>query len=68
MEWEFQMFTSTEAYEAWKAGRPIMITPGAARAMCRRHDANLPAFIDEQCNGRPQDSYDAWLVLGWLGY
>ena len=61
-------FTASESYEAWQSGEPITIEPDAAEKLCQEHGADFEDFLTEQHDGQPQNTYDSWLLLGWLGY
>ena len=61
-------FTSEEAYEAHQYGDPIMVDHDAAAKICRDHDADMGDYVTEQENGQVHPTYDAWDILGWLGY
>ncbi len=61
-------FTSEQAYQAWRDHEPILVEHGAAAKICRDHGATIDDYLTEQENGANASHYDAWSILGWLGY
>jgi hypothetical protein len=70
IRWEYRMtrlskFSAEEALEAHEDGEPIMITHMWVERDVRRHGSDLGALYDDLGN---HATYDAWVVLAWLGY
>lgn len=61
-------FSVVEAQQASQNNDPIMMTERATYRLCRQHGMCISNYINEQRNGHPSSTYDAWDVLSWLGY
>ena len=65
-------FTADEAFEASKAGEPIIISIETAARYLRQHGLTEPSDVRDmlfQCElPHTTQEIDAATVLGWLGY